>query len=155
MCTGIALAWSELPTELIGRHGLYRRHHNRGGEREVQFLFRDRKPRLPVWRDGRLQIVRWGNARGQSRFLPRTGWTWLSTIDEGGWQNSRAIPVDIPATLALERGIWYRVRQGIRGLLVPDERGIAVAYMICEPATHYYQVMTRSERMPVLIQEQI
>ena len=87
--------------------------------------------------------------------MPRTGWTWLSTIDEGGWQNSRAIPVDIPVTLALERGIWYRVRQGVRGLLVPDERGIAVAYMICEPSSHYYQVMTRSDRMPVLIQERI
>jgi hypothetical protein len=150
MCAGISLAWSELPTELIGRHGLYRRSYDRGGEREVQFLFRDRKPRLPVWRDGRLQIVRWGNTRGQSRFLPRTGWTWLSTIREGGWQNSRAILVDIPATLALERGVWFRVRQEIRGLLVPDERGIAVAYMICEPASHYYQVMTRSDRMPVL-----
>jgi hypothetical protein len=124
MCAGISLAWSELPTELIGRHGLYRRAHDRGGEREVQFLFRDRKPRLPVWRDGRLQVVRWGNSRGQSRFLPRTGWTWLATIHEGGWKNSRAVLVDIPATLALERGVWYRVRQEIRGLLVPDERGI-------------------------------
>jgi hypothetical protein len=150
MCAGISLAWSELPTELIGRHGLDRRSHERGGEREVQFLFRDRKPRLPVWRDGRLQIVRWGNSRGQSRFLPRTGWTWLSTINEGGWRNSRAVLVDIPATLALERGVWYRVRQEIRGLLVPDERGIAVVYMICEPSSHYYQVMTRSDRMPVL-----
>ncbi|MGZ3412465.1 MAG: hypothetical protein ACXWNX_01245, partial [Isosphaeraceae bacterium] len=52
MCVGIALAWSELPTELIGRHGLHRRVHDRGGEKEVQFLYRDRKPRLPVWRDG-------------------------------------------------------------------------------------------------------
>jgi hypothetical protein len=57
--------------------------------------------------------------------------------------------------LALDQGVWYRVRQGIRGLLVPDERGIAVAYMICEPATHYYRIMTRNGRMPVLIQERI
>ena len=155
MCTGIALAWSEMPTELIGRHGLARRVHERGGEREFRFLYRDRRPRLPVWRDGRLQVVRWGNSRGQSRFLPRTGWTWLSTIHEGGWRGLGAIPVDIPATLALERGVWFRVRQGIRGLLVPDEHGIAVVYMICEPASHYYQVMTRSERMPILIEERI
>ncbi len=155
MCVGIALAWSELPTDLIGRHGLNRRAHERGGEWEVRFLARDRVPRVPVWRDGRLQIVRWGNSRGQSRFLPRTCWTWLETIDEGGWRGMDAIPVDIPATLALERGVWYRVRQGIRGLLVPDERGSAVAYMICEPSSHYYQVMTRSSRMPVLIEERI
>jgi hypothetical protein len=60
-----------------------------------------------------------------------------------------------PATLGLDRGVWYRIRQGIRGLLVPDERGLAVCYMLCEPASHYYQVMTRSNRMPVLIEERI
>lgn len=155
MCSGIALAWSELPTELIRRHGLDRRAHERGGEREARFLFRDRAPRIPIWRDGRLQVVRWGNGRGESRFLPRTGWTWKMSVDEGLWQNAGAIPVDIPATLGMERGVWYRIRQGIRGLLVPDERGIAVAYMICEPSSHYYQVMTRSDRMPVLIEERI
>jgi hypothetical protein len=129
--------------------------YDRGGEREVQFLYHDRVPRLPVWRDGRLQIVRWGNGRGQSRSLPPTGWTWLATIHEGGWGGTTAVPIDIPATLALERGVWYRVRQGIRGLLVPDERSNAVAYMICEPASHYYHVMTRCDRMPVLIEERI
>jgi hypothetical protein len=155
MCTGIALAWNELPTELIARHGLERRRHDRGGEPEVRFLVRDRSPRLPVWRDGRLQIVRWGNTRGQSRVLPPTGWTWKATVDDGTWQSTGAVLVDIPATLGLEKGVWFRVRQGIRGLLVPDESGVAVCYMLCEPATHYYQVMTRSTRMPVLIEEGI
>jgi hypothetical protein len=155
MCVGIALPWSELPTELIQRHGLERQVHERGGEREIQFLYRHRRPRLPIWRDGRLQIVRWGNGQGLSRYLPPTGWTWQSTIDEGYWQHLDAVVVDIPASLGLERGVWFRIRQGIRGLLVPDEHGAAVAYMICEPASHYYQVMTRSSRMPVLIEERI
>ncbi|WP_435015344.1 hypothetical protein TA3x_002882 [Tundrisphaera sp. TA3] len=155
MCLGISLARSELPTELIGRHGLSRRHHDRGAQQEFRFLYRDRRPRLPIWRDGRLLIVRWGNARGQSRVLPRTGWTWLETVHQGGWANSGAIPVDIPATLGLERGRWYRIREGIRGLLVPDERGFAVVYMLCEPSSHYYRVMTGSARMPVLIDERI
>src|SRR5947209_13434288 len=115
MCVGIALAWSELPTELIGRHGLERRVHERGGELEVQFLYRDRRARLPVWRDGRLQIVRWGNARGESRYLPRTGWTWRETVESGGWRGFEPVPVDIPASLGLDRGVWYRVRQGMRG----------------------------------------
>ena len=156
MCLGIAIAGSELPTELIGRYGLDRRFHMRGERPEYRFLFRDRRPRLPVWRDGRLQVVRWGNSRGQSRFLPRTGWTWLQTIKEGGWRGSGAIPVDIPASFGLERrGVWYLIEQGIRGLLVPDERGNAVVYMICEPSSHYYQVMTSSPRMPVFIDQQI
>jgi hypothetical protein len=155
MCVGVSLAWSELPTELIGRYGLERRAHERGGGREAWFLYRERRPKLPIWRDGRLQIVRWGNGRGQSRFLPRTGWTWLSTVRGGGWQNTGAIPVDIPASFGLDRGRWYTIREGIRGLLVPDERGLAVAYMICEPSTHYYRIMTGCDRMPVLIGEMI
>jgi hypothetical protein len=155
MCVGISLAWSDVPTELIKQYGLEHRVHERGGEREVRFLYRDRQPRLPVWRDGRLLFVRWGNGRGQSRFLPRTGWTWLSTVEEGYWRSLNPILIDIPATLGMDRGVWFRIRQGIRGLLVPDERGIAVGYMICEPASHYYQVMTRSNRMPVLIEERI
>src|SRR5262249_30718059 len=110
---------------------------------------------IPIWRDGRLQIVRWGNGRGQSRFLPRTGWTWQDSVKDGWWRNCDAIRVDIPATLGCDKGIWYVVRQGMRGILVPDEKGWAVCYMICEPASHYYQIMTRSDRMPVLIGERI
>jgi hypothetical protein len=63
--------------------------------------------------------------------------------------------VDIPATFCLDNGVWYAVRQGVRGLLARDEQGESVAYVLCEPATRYYQVMTRSDRMPVLIGERI
>jgi hypothetical protein len=153
MCVGLSLAWSSLPTELIGRHGLHRRACERGGEREIQFFFRDRLPRIPIWRDGRFQIVRWGNGRGQSRFLPRTGWTWLETLQRGEWRHAEAIPVDIQATLGFERGVWFPVREGFRGILVPDEHRNAVCYMLCEPASHYYRVMTKSSRMPVFINE--
>ena len=53
------------------------------------------------------------------------------------------------------RGVWFKVQVGVRGLLVPDERGRAVAYVICEPSSHYYRVMTGSERMPVFIDQRI
>jgi hypothetical protein len=52
-------------------------------------------------------------------------------------------------------GGWYLIEQGIRGLRVPDERGLAVVYMVCEPASHYYRIMTGSPRMPVLIDQRI
>jgi hypothetical protein len=151
----IALARSGLPIDLVERHKLERRIHDRGGEREIQFFYRDRAPRLPVWRDGRLQIVRWGNGRGSSKLLPRTGWTWQSSIDGGMWRNLDTVAVDIPATLGFEHGVWYVIHEGIRGLLVPDERGIAVVYMICEPSSHYYRIMTGSDRMPIFIAQRI
>jgi hypothetical protein len=155
MCTGIALACSEMPLELIARHGLERRVHDRGGEREIRFLYREAERCLPVWHEGQLLLARWGCRRGDSRALPCTGWTWRTTVEDGGWRNISAAPVTIPATMGLENGIWYRVRQGMRGLLVWDEQGLPAVYMICEPASHYYQVMTRSRRMPVLIGERI
>jgi hypothetical protein len=155
MCYGVALAGCEIPTELAVHPGLPRRAFARGKQEEFRFLYSDRRPCLPVVRDGRLFLARWGNGRRQSRFLPRTGWTWLETVHQGGWQNSGAIAVEIAATLGLERGRWYRIRQGIRGLLVPDERGLAVVYMLCEPSSHYYKIMTGSDRMPVLIDQRI
>jgi hypothetical protein len=36
--------------------------------------------------------------------------------------------VEIPASAAMDgRGVWYHVERGVQGLLVPDERGLAVA----------------------------
>jgi hypothetical protein len=155
MFSGVALALSELPLELIAQHGLERRVHDRGGEREVQFLFREAERLLPVWHDGRLEVVRWGNRRGESRRLPLTGWTWRATVEAGGWIGRDVCPVVIPATLGLDKGVWYRIRQGVHGLLAPDEHGLARAYVICEPASHYYQIMTRSAWMPMLLDERI
>ncbi len=62
--------------------------------------------------------------------------------------------MDIPARFTFDdRRRWYVIRKGIRGLLVPDERGCAVAYVVSEPASHYYNAMTGSTRVPVFINE--
>jgi hypothetical protein len=60
---------------------------------------------------------------------------------------------EVPATFGLEGGFWFPIRHGIRALLVPDERRMAVAYVVCEEASRHYRVMTMSHRMPVLIRE--
>jgi hypothetical protein len=57
----------------------------------------------------------------------------------------------IPATMGLDRGVWFHIREGVRGVVVRDEQGSPVVYVLCEPATHHYQVMTRSSWMPVLV----
>jgi hypothetical protein len=145
-----------MPTELAAREEVCRRLYSRGNKPEYRFLYRHFRPRLPVWRDGQFQIVRWGNGRGASRALPRTGWTWQATLADGGWAGTQAVRVDIPASYGLERrGVWFLIEAGIRGILVPDERGAAVCYMICEPASHYYRIMTGSTRMPVFIDQRI
>jgi hypothetical protein len=123
MLSGLALALRELPLEMIDRYGRSRRICDRGGEREVQFLFADAERLLPGWRGGRREVLRWGNRRGESARLPCTAWTQADTVEKGGWRESGVERVVIPATMGLDKGVWYRVRQGIRGLLARDEDG--------------------------------
>jgi hypothetical protein len=155
MLSGIALALSEVPESLVEVHGLARRVCDRGGEREVQFLLRAADRLLPVWWQGRLLMLRWGNRRGQSRKLPSTAWARLETARKGGWLPYVPKSAEVPATLGLESGVWFQVGQGIRGLVVHDERGEPVVYPLVEPSSHYFEVMTRSPWMPVLIGERI
>lgn len=155
MCTAIALAYGELPLPLIDEWGLDDWVHDRGGEREVRFHWRAAPALLPVCWGGKLRVVRWGNRDRTERGLPPTGWTWRETVEAGRWAGLSPEPVVIPATCGLANGVWYRVKQGVQGLLVRDSRGQPVVFMVCEPATRYYRVMTRSEWMPVLIGEVI
>lgn len=155
MFAGITLAYSELSLELMEQYELEQRMHERGGEREIQFLFREQPRCLPVWFEGQLQIVSWGNHREQSQKLPCTGWTWQATVEAGGWNWCQPEAVDVPATMGLDNGVWYRIRQGIRAILVRDENNVSHVYLICEPASHYYEIMTRSSWMPLLIDERI
>jgi hypothetical protein len=134
---------------------LAERIHVRGGEHEVRFYWRAVPALLPVWWAGRLQVVRWGNRDRAERRLPPTGWTWRETVEAGRWSALEPAPVDIPAVYGYMGGVWFRVKQGMKGLLVRDRGGNPVVYMVCEPATRYYQVMTRSAWMPVLISEVI
>jgi len=153
MLTGIALALGDAPLGLVEQHGLS--VHGRGGEKELRFLFRVREPLLPVWHEGQLRVVRWGCRRGESRFLPRTGWTRQARVESGWWSLAGAEPADIPASLGLDNGVWFAIREGLRGLLVADEHGVGRVFVVCQPSSHCYRIMTRSTWMPVLIGERI
>jgi hypothetical protein len=149
----VALATSELPDAVVA--DLAARVHTRGGEPEVRFYWRAVPALLPVWWNGRLQVVRWGNRDRAERKLPPTGWTWRATVEAGRWAFADAEPVDIPVSYGFMGGVWFRVKQGMKGLLVHTRAGEPAVFMICEPATRYYKIMTRSEWMPVLIEEVI
>ena len=153
MCVAVALPASELPDDILA--GLAGRVHTRGGDREVRFYWRAVPALLPVWWNGQLQVVRWGNRDRVERKLPPTGWTWKESVEEGKWSMLEPEPVDVPAAYALMNGVWYRVKQGVRGLLVRTRAGEPVVYLICEPSTRYYRVMTRADWMPALIDEVI
>src|SRR5262245_62091882 len=98
-----------MPLKLIEQHGLKHRVHDRGGEKEVRFLWRQQERLLPVWHEGQLRLVRWGCRRGESKVLPCTGWTWQESVEEGCWAVWEAEPVDIPATMGFEGGVWFTI----------------------------------------------
>jgi hypothetical protein len=154
MCTGIALPIDELPEALVRRQRRRVVLREPGGARELRFLYRDPKAELPAWHGDQLCIYPWGN-RDRRSALPRSGWCRLEELEEGLWRHLHPQPVDIPAALGLERGVWFLIPEGIRGVLVRDEQGRPHVYMLTQPASHYYQIMTRNARMPVLLGEQI
>lgn len=156
MCAGISLSWRDLPAELVERYGLRDRIivRQEGADGEIRFLFRDSRPLLPAWHGRQLDVYTWGNSDRHSK-LPRTGWVRLEDLEAGSWQGLRPDPVEIPASFGLDKGIWFQVREGIRGILIHDENARPHVYMLTEPASHYYQVMTRHDRMPVLVGDRI
>ena len=146
MLSGVALALGDLPEALAA--GLGGRVYRRGGEAEVRFLVGDPDPLLPVLLDGRLRLVPWGNRDGR-RALPRTAWARIDTLAAGEW-GTEIEPAVVPAALALDKGVWFHAREGVRIAMVGG-----TAFVLVEPSTHYYQVMTRSEWMPCLVGEVI
>lgn len=153
MCTAVAVDAGDLPVATLDHPLLGRRIHDRGGGREVRFYWRAHPALLPVWLDGRLQVVRWGNRDRSDRTLPPTGWTWRETVEAGRWREMAPEEVDIPACFGFANGVWFKVKQGMKGIAVRDRAGDPVVFMVCEPSTRYYRVMTRCEWMPVLIGE--
>ena len=156
MCAGISLSWRQLPESLIERFRLQDKVVIRNGckDREIRFLSRDPRPLIPAWHGEQLGVFRWGSKDRRSK-LPRTGWATLESLEAGHWSRRKPEAVEIPATLGFEKGVWFKIRQGIRGILVQDEHQRPHVYMLTEAASHYYSVMTRAKRMPVFLGERI
>lgn len=153
MCGGIAIARdsvSDVWMEQLEDHVV-----SRDRVPEIRFHYRDKLPLLPVWRDSEFLIVSWGNRDDKQSRLPQTGWAKTESVEAGKWKYLKPEPVEIPALYGLEKGIWFHIKEGMKGILVQDEKGKNHVYMLTQPASHYYQVMTRHERMPVFLGEQM
>lgn len=124
MCDGISISWRDLPEVLVEKHRLEERAISRrdGSDREYRFVFAERNPALPVMWNGQLRILRWGNRDRWSK-LPRSGWCVKEELEAGGWAFWEPEPVEIPACYGLERGGWYQIRQGVKGVVIRTDRG--------------------------------
>lgn len=135
---GVALNRWDTPDLLIRRHRLQDRITKRSeGTSEVQFLFRHLPRLLPVWHEGQVHVLPW------------SGPCPLEELESGAWQERRPVRVVIPAALCFDRGVWFQVKEGVQGVLVARH-----LFHITLPSSNYYRVMTRAERMPLLIGEE-
>jgi len=173
MCKGISILRSRIRQELFDQYELAERIRTRDShvqrdmfheepqllpsfEDELHFMYSDRIPQLPVIDAGQLVICEWGNrGRKTSRKLPPYGWCRLDSLEAGKWQGLRPEKVVIPAQYGLENGVWFAIEQGVEGILVRDEHEQPHVYMMTDDSTVYFQNMTRHDRMPVLIGQEI
>ena len=156
MCDAISVRRVDLPDALIERFGLNRtvRTRTEGAEQEIWFFASERWPRLPVWFEGELHLYPWGS-KSKNSGLPTLGYLDEAELSAGTWQALHPQSVDVLATFALSGGFWYSVPRGIRGILVRSATGRPHVYLRTTSATVYFRNMTRCDREPVFIGEQI
>lgn len=150
MCKGISILKSRLKQELFEQYA-----HRVAADGNLHFMFTDKVVELPVIRDGQLEILEWGNRGNKESRLPRTGWCRNESLEAGKWRWLKPEPVEIPADFGLEKGVWFQILQGIQGVVVEDELEKPHVYMLTEQASHYFATMTKHDRMPLLIEQDI
>jgi hypothetical protein len=154
MCTAIALLVSELPGALVRQHRLTERVHTRAGREEFRFHWRQVPTVLPVWWAGSLKVLPWGSKLRHGP-LPYGGWVALEHIAAGVLAGAVPERVIIPANFGQQKGTWFVVNEGIKGVVI-ETRGGPVVYMLTEPASNYYRNMTeQSPTMPVFVNQVI
>ena len=147
---GLSLVRSEIPEELIVQQNLKNRMTRRCDEaaEEIHFLWRASSAMLPAWFQGEVCLFEWGN-KDRSNRLPCNSHLMQEELESGAWQNAQR--VEIPANFGLENHVWFHVIGGFQGVLIHDRNGQGHLYPLTQPASHYYEVMTRSKGMPVFI----
>lgn len=122
----------------------------RSGE-EIRMHVNDVNALLPVQWQGRNQLLPWGS-KGQSR-LPKTGFCKVESLAAGKWAWLNPEEIHIIASFGWANGVWFQVRQAVKGIVVRSPSGTPHCYMLTQPATHYFKIMTGAERMPVLVNQ--
>lgn len=156
MCAGLAVERRAIPNELIKRYHLEDRivQRTEGAEEEIQFHFyRSPEALIPVIYNNELTIMKWGNRKkkGNQTKLPETGWAKVESIKMGKWQYLHPEEVVIPASYGFEKGRWFHIQEGVKGILVKDQFEIPHVFMLTKAASHYYEVMTGHDREPVFL----
>ncbi|MFM2308708.1 MAG: hypothetical protein RLY87_828 [Chloroflexota bacterium] len=110
------------------------------------------EPILPVVVDGALSLCAWGN-RNETRDYPASGWAKRESYEAGIWTKYQPTLVMIPLIAGYEKGVWFGIDQGVRGLVVGSGTDRRV-YMLTVAADAAYAQLTDHDRKPWLIGQQ-
>ena len=159
MCRAISILKNRINLELYEEYNLRNRIRQRsdsaGEEIVFDFADRDHNPQLPVIHNGRTLVCEWGNRGGRVPKLPKTGWCREESLIAGKWRWLSPEQVVIPAQYGLEKGIWFTIKEGLQGIVVRDQADAPHVYMLTQAASIYFQNMTKHDRMPLFVGDQI
>lgn len=160
MCDGVSILRVAIPQQLFEKYVLERlvRRRSQAADEELQFLFADwslKAACLPVLHHGEIEIYEWGNRQNRVRRLPANGLCSIETIGKGLWRECNPEKVTVVANFALVNGVWFPVEHGIESLLVRDMANRPHVYLLTDQSTHYFKIMTGSNRSPVLVNQVI
>ncbi|MBD3330053.1 hypothetical protein GF354_00820 [Candidatus Peregrinibacteria bacterium] len=144
MCTSIRFSRYEFRDSELDSYGL-----SPSGD-QVRVSIYAAKPVLPIFYRGKNIFVEWGNKRDMR--LPRTGFCRMDSLKAGKWRWFEPEKVKVVASFAMVNGVWFQVREGISAILVSGF-GKKKCFILTEPSTRYFKIMTGSLRMPVMINQ--
>src|SRR5919201_1012704 len=121
---------------------------------EVEEFERTGQVRSVYWQKGEpvLPVVPEGGEDGKDAPFPQTGWARKESLEAGKWNYLRPEPVLIPVTHGVEKGKWFEIKNGIRGVVLHRGNENRV-YMITDDANPEYVDVTHHDRMPVLVDQ--
>ena len=155
MCGGVIFPWQAEYKEFLEHFYSPEEIEQFEANGEVKSLYWQRgEPVLPVVGpsngagEEHIEVLRWGNRDKEAPF-PQTGWARTDSLDAGKWSYLKPKPALIPVTYGVEKGKWFRIAHGIRGVVVERE-GEKRVYMLTGEANPEYLAKTSHARMPLL-----
>lgn len=119
---------------------------------EVRMYWANKHAQLPIHIYGDNRLVEWGSKDPGSR-LPKTGFCKVESLEAGKWRHLNPQPIEVLSSFALSNGVWFQVRKAMRGILIYDEKEHPHAYIVTQASTHYFNIMTGADRMPILLDQ--
>ena len=153
MLKAIALARHILPVEMIKDHQLETRTIDRGGEKEIRFVWYTRERVMPCWVDDQLQLVTWGCRRKEPSpsSVPLTQAVRLESLQSGALEPWHPKVALVPASAILVgRGVWISMQEAgmLQAVVLLDGEKPRI-YLLMVEADHYWHVMTGDTWMPL------